>query len=152
LSAAEVVSSEAYLAPVAALLVMAGARARRRAVAPSSWSAYGPAVVLLGGSALLERLVSGDAGHALVAGTVGVVAVAVGGTRRLVGPLVLGTAVLVTVTVTETLAWTAGVPTWAWLAAAGSVLLGTGVALERAGTSPLEAGQKVADVLAARFS
>ncbi len=110
------------------------------------------AASVLGISALAERIATGDAGHALVAGTIGVAAVAVGGAQRLLAPLVLGTGILVVLTVTETLAWTAGVPTWAWLATAGALLLGTGVALERAGTSPLEAGQKVADVLATRFS
>ena len=40
----------------------------------------------------------------------------------------------------------------AWLALAGSVLLAVGVGLERAGTSPLEAGQRVVDVLTTDFS
>jgi hypothetical protein len=44
------------------------------------------------------------------------------------------------------------VPTWAWLGVAGSALLAAGIALERAGTSPVEAGQRVVDVLSTRFS
>jgi len=118
----------------------------------SSWVTDGPGVGLLGGAALLERLTGGGGGHAVLAGAVGVAAVAAGGWGRRSAPLLLGTGVLAVVTVTETLAWTAGVPTWAWLAAAGSVLLAAGIVLERAGTSPVEAGQRVVDVLATRFS
>jgi hypothetical protein len=147
LAAAEVGLIEAYVAPVAVLLLALGWSA-----GSSSWVADAPAVGLLGGAALLERLLGGGGEHAVLAGAVGVAAVAAGGAGRRAAPLLLGTGVLAVLTVTETLAWTAGVPTWAWLAAAGSVLLGAGIALERAGTSPVEAGQRVVDVLTTRFS
>ena len=147
LAAAEVGLTEAYVAPVAALLLALGWSARG-----SSWVTDAPAVGLLGGVALLERLMGGGGEHAVLAGAVGVVAVAAGGAGRRAAPLLLGTGILAVLTVTETLAWTAGVPTWAWLAAAGTVLLGAGIALERAGTSPVEAGQRVVDVLSTRFS
>jgi hypothetical protein len=138
---------EAYVAPVAALLLALGWFA-----GGSSWVTDAPAIGLLGGAALLERLTGGSGGHAVVAGAVGVLAVAAGGGGRRSAPLLLGTGILAVLTVTETLAWTAGVPTWAWLAVAGSVLLAFGIGLERAGTSPLEAGQRVVDVLTTRFS
>jgi hypothetical protein len=147
LAAGQVGLVEAYVAPVAALLLALG-----WFTGGSSWVTDAPAVGLLGGAALLERLSGGGGGHAVLAGAVGVAAVAAGGWARRSAPLLLGTAVLAVLTVTETLAWTAGVPTWAWLAAAGTVLLGVGIALERAGTSPVEAGQRVVDVLTTRFS
>jgi hypothetical protein len=147
LAAAEIGLTEAYLAPVAAVLLALGWSARS-----SSWVTDAPAVGLLGGVALLERLAGGGGEHAVLAGAVGVVAVAAGGAGRRAAPLLLGTGILGVLTITETLAWTAGVPTWAWLAAAGTALLGAGIALERAGTSPVEAGQRVVDVLTTRFS
>jgi hypothetical protein len=147
LAAGQVGVVEAYVAPVAALLLALGWFA-----GGSSWVTDAPAIGLLGGAALLERLVGGRGGHAVLAGAVGVAAVAAGGRQRRSAPLLLGTGILAVLTITETLAWTAGVPTWAWLAVAGSVLLAVGIGLERAGTSPVEAGQRVVDVLATRFS
>ncbi|MGH8975247.1 MAG: SCO7613 C-terminal domain-containing membrane protein, partial [Acidimicrobiia bacterium] len=94
----------------------------------------------------------GPGWHALVAGIVGVAAVAAGGAWRLAGPLVLGTGLLVAVTLHESLAALAGVPTWAWLATGGGFLLATGIALERSDTSPVEAGRRVVDVLSERFA
>ena len=117
----------------------------------SSWVAYGPAIGLLGLAALDERLGGGAGWHALVAGCVGVAAVAAGGWRRLSGPLVIGTALVVSVTLHETLAAVASVPTWLWLATGGTVLLGLGVQLERTDTSPVEAGRRVVDVMSERF-
>ena len=159
LALAGVTAAEPYLAPVAVHLLVAGycvraTQAGRGAVrrhGASSWAAYAPAVALLGGAALAERVAGGAGWHALVAGGVGVMAVAAGGWLRLAGPLLVGTALLVAVTVHESLSALAGVPTWAWLALGGSVLLAVGVALERSDTSPTEAGRRVVDVLAERF-
>jgi hypothetical protein len=147
-----VTATEAFVAPVALQLLTAGWQLRRRAEAPSSWVAYGPAVALLGGAALAERLSGGPAWHSLVAGAVGVAAVAAGGWRRLAGPLFLGTGLVAVVTVLESFATLTGVPTWAWLAAGGTTLLATGVALERSATSPMEAGRRLVDVVEERFS
>ncbi len=144
-------ASEAYLTPVAVLLLAAGWLARRR-VEVSSWVAYGPAIALLGGSALVERVAGGGPGHALVAGGVGLAAVAIGGRRRLIAPLVIGTALLVALTVHESLAVTVGVPTWGWLALGGATLVAIGIGLERAEATPLETGRRVVDVVAERFS
>jgi hypothetical protein len=158
-------ATDAYLAPVAALLLGAGFHLRRAGAGPdgadgtdasdrpSSWVAYTPAVVLLGGSALVERIAGGGGVHALVAGAVGIAAVAIGGARRLAGPLVTGTALLVAVTVHESLGTLATVPTWGWLAAGGTLLLALGVTLERrGGEGPVEAGRRLVDVVAERFS
>lgn len=145
-------ATEPYVAPVAAQLLVAGWMARRRhADETTSWAAYVPPVALLGGVALLERMAGGAGWHALVAGAVGTVAVAAGGWRRLAGPMLVGTGLLVALTVHESLGALAGVPTWAWLSAGGSVLLGIGVALERSDTSPVEAGRRLVDVVGERF-
>jgi hypothetical protein len=80
------------------------------------------------------------------------VAVAVGGWSRTAGPLVTGTGLLVALTVHESLATLATVPTWAWLAAGGAVLLAIGIALERSDTSPVEAGRRIVDVVSENFS
>lgn len=149
LALTDVAATEAYVAPVAALLLVAGVLSRRNGA--GSWTAYAPAVALLGGSALVERMAGGGAGHALIAGAVGVAAVLAGGQRRLSGPLVLGTALLVALTGYESLAVTAGVPTWAWLAGAGTLLLAAGVAMERADTGPVETGRRLVDTMRDRF-
>jgi Tfp pilus assembly protein PilZ len=81
-----------------------------------------------------------------------VAAVAGGGWTRTAGPLVTGTAILVVLTIHESLATLAGVPTWAWLATGGTVLLATGIALERTDTSPIEATRRIVDVLNENFS
>jgi hypothetical protein len=154
LALAGVDASEPYVLPVAAQLLAWGWQSRHTSTQPrlSSWLTYAPPVVLLGGAALAERMVGGPGWHALVAGAVGVLAVAAGGWSRTAGPLVTGTAILVTLTVHESLGTLAGVPTWAWLAAGGTVLLAAGIALERTDTSPIEAGRRVVDVLAENFS
>ena len=150
LSAATVVATEPYVLPVAVHLALAG-YVRRRVVATSSWLAYVPSIVLLGGSALAERLSGGAEWHALVAAVVGTSAVAIGGWQRLAGPLLVGTGLLVAITAHESLGALAGVPTWTWLAVAGTTLLGTGVALERSDTSPVDAGRRLVDVIGERF-
>jgi hypothetical protein len=143
-------ASEAYLAPIAVQLLVLGADLRRR-WAVSSWEAYAPAVVLLGGAAFVERLAGGHGWHAVAAGAVALAAIGAGATARLIGPLLTGTALLVAVTAHESLAVAAGVPTWCWLAAGGTALLATGVLLERNDRSPVEAGRRVVDVVAERF-
>jgi hypothetical protein len=88
----------------------------------------------------------------VIAGGVGVLAVIAGGAWRLVGPLVTGTGLLVIVVGYESLGPAALVPTWAWLAIGGTVLLASAIVLERRETSPLETGQHVLAVLETRFS
>ncbi|MGH3666012.1 MAG: SCO7613 C-terminal domain-containing membrane protein, partial [Egibacteraceae bacterium] len=94
---------EAYLAPVAAQLWAAGFTARRRGTT-SSWLAYVPAVAIVGVPALVERMDGGSGWHAGIAGAVAVVAVLAGAQRRLGGPLVVGTVLLVAVTLFEAFA------------------------------------------------
>jgi hypothetical protein len=151
LAAHAVVISEAYVAPVALQLLFVGAALRKSRPTTSSWVAYGPAVALLTGCAIAERFAGGSAWHSLFAGVVAIVAVVVGGSRRLVAPLLLGTATLVIVVGRESFDTAAGLPTWSWLAAGGATLIGAAVAMERRDVSPVEAGRRVVDVIAANF-
>jgi hypothetical protein len=151
LQQAGVAAAEPYVLPVALMLLVAGVHAQREH-GVGSWLAYAPPVVLLGGAALLERLDGGGAGHALVAGAVGGVAVAVGGARRLAGPLLAGTVLVVATTVHETLGVTARIGTPVWLAIGGLVLLSAGIAMERRGVGPVEAGRRLIDVVNERFA
>ena len=143
-------AADALVLPVVIALAVAGIVAERHRAA-SSWFTLAPPLALLGATAVAERLDGGAGVHGLVAGAVGVVAVVVGGRLRLLGPLVVGLVTLGVLTVHETLAVTAGVPTWAWLAAGGTVLLGAGVALDRTDTGPVEAGRRLHDVLDTSF-
>jgi hypothetical protein len=152
LSAARIDALDAYAVPVAAILVVAGARASRPpGHRVSSWVAYAPAVALAGGSALVERVASGHGAHALLAGAVGMVAVVAGASRRLAGPLITGTLLLVALTVHESLGVTRQVPTWAWLAAGGATLVAAGLGMERRDTGPVETGRRLVDVVLERF-
>jgi hypothetical protein len=143
-------ASEWYLTPIGVQMLVAGWQLRRRDHV-SSWVAYAPPIVFLGGSALVERIAGGPAEHALYCGAIGVLAVAVGGWRRLSAPLVVGTALLVAVSVHESLSSLAGVATWMWFALGGLALVAVGVALERSDQGPVEAGRRLAEVLGERF-
>ena len=151
LAAAHVTAAEAYVAPVAIYLLVLGVL-MRRSQDISSWQAYAPTIAFAGGAALFERVIGGPGWHSVVAGAVGVVAVAIGGYRRLAGPLFTGTALLASVVILETLTVAATVPTWAWFALAGAALLASGITLERKETGPIEAGRRVVDAIAANFS
>jgi len=118
----------------------------------SSWAAYAPTIALLSYVSIVERFNGGSAWHAVIAGGIGIAAIIAGGYRKLVGPLVTGTAVLAIVVGYESLGPAALVPTWAWLATGGIILLTAGVALERSDTTPLERGQQIRSVVANQFS
>jgi hypothetical protein len=151
LAAAGVAIAEPYVLPVAALALAGGFVARREGPL-SSWLAYAPPVAILGGASLAERAGGGAAWHGLLAGTVGVVAVALGAHHRLIGPLLVGTALVLAVSAHETVAVTAQVPTWLWLCTGGAALLGAGVGMERRGLGPVDAGRRVVDVIRARYT
>ena len=109
-------------------------------------------MTVFGGAALAERMTGGPGWHAVVAGTVGVLAVAAGGYRKLAAPLFLGTGLLVVLVGYETLAITAALPTWTWLAAGGTALLAAGVAMERKDVGPIETGKRLVDVVDEKFA
>jgi hypothetical protein len=145
-----VVTPEAYLAPLALVLTAAGMHARSTRQV-SSWAAFVPAIGVLGGGAFALRLAGDPGWHAVVAGAVAVAAVAAGAWRRLAGPLLVGSALLMAITLNETIRVTAGVPTWIWLAIGGSALLGTGVTMELRGLGPIESGRRIAELVVERF-
>jgi hypothetical protein len=142
-------SVDLYALPVAALLWLVGSRLADRDA--TSWVTHGPAIALAGGTALAERVAGGGGAHAVLAGVVGLIAVVEGGGRRLAAPLLLGTGLLVGLTVHETTAVTAGVPTWAWLAAGGTLLVGAGLTMEHHQLGPVETGRRLVDVVHDRF-
>lgn len=149
----EVAVGEPYVAPVAGLLLLAGIQTRRSARRPvSSWLTYAPAVGLVCGTGVVERLDGGPGWHAVLAGIIGVAAVVAGATQRLAGPLFVGTATVVTLTIHETLGATAQVPTWIWLAIGGALLLALGLVMERRNTGPIETGRRLVDLVSERFT
>jgi hypothetical protein len=152
MAAAGVTATDVYALPGCAALVAAGAYARHRHSDVSSWAAFAPAVAVAGTLAIAERISGGGGEHAVLAGAIAIVSIGVGGARRLAGPLVTGSALLVALVVHESLGAAAAVPTWMWLAAGGSLLLTLGITLERTDTSPADAGRRVADVLRDRFA
>ena len=132
----QVQALDVWVLPVALYLWAAGLPARRGGT--SSWLIDVPPLLLVAIPALAERLAGGPGGHSLLVGGLALLAVAGGGLLRLGGPLVVGAVLLVTVVLIEVLLVVAGVPTWAWLALGGVVLLGTAALIERSG-NPLQA-------------
>ena len=142
--------AEPYLVMPALAALVAGHAAHQRGF--TSWMAYSPTVTVLTSVSLTSRIADGSAWHAVFAGAVGVVAVIAGGHQRLIGPLLTGSVALAAVAIYESLGPSSSVPTWAWLALGGTVLLGAALLLERADTSPLEQGQRLRHILATQFS
>lgn len=145
----EVTALDVWLLPVALQLAVAGELMRRRG--SSSWVSFVPPLLLVALPALAERIGGGPGWHAVLAGGLGVVATVIGGARRLGGPLIVGTAVVVVVVLVETFAVVAAVPTWMWLACGGFVLLGAAALIERIGGSPVRAVRRAVDVVTERF-
>lgn len=134
LSLHEVTAVDVWLVPVAVQLAALGVLVRDRTGA-SSWLTDVPPLLLIAVPALAERLAAGPGGHTVLAGGVATLAIIVGGASGRGGPLVSGMLVVVAVVVVETVAFAALVPTWAWFAAAGIVLLAAAVLIERRGMS-----------------
>ncbi len=105
-----------------------------------SWPAYGPGLLLAGLHLLSSQSATGQVGRAAVAIAIGVVAVAVGGLRRLGAPLVLGTLLIAASSVLAGGAQLAELPVWIWLAVGGVGLLLVAVLIERGGPKAGPAG------------
>ncbi len=149
LNLGEVEAIDLYALPVAVLLWLVASRVADDSV--SSWVTHAPAIALAGGAAMAERIGGGGGAHALLAGAIGVLAVVEGGGRRLAAPLLLGTGLLIALTANETAVVTAGVPTWAWLAAGGTLLVAAGLVMEHHELGPVETGRRLVDVVQDRF-
>lgn len=145
----EVVTADAWLAPIALHLWIAGVLVRRREPM-SSWLADVPPLLLVLVPAVIERLVTGAVIHGLVAGILALLAVLGGAWWRKAGPLVVGTVGLLVVVAIETLTVLDTVSVWIWLAIGGVVLFAAAAIIERTG-SPATAGRRLVRVLEERF-
>ena len=123
---------EAYTVPAAGVALLAGRLALRSAPGLSSWITYGPALAAVLFPSLARVLVEdGQPVRRLLLG-LGALAVVIAGTqRRRQAPVVIGGGVLSVVALHEmALVWDL-LPRWIPLAAAGLVLVGLAMTLER---------------------
>jgi hypothetical protein len=131
-AAEQVAMLEAYTLPAAAVALLAGRLALRDRAGLTSWVAYGPALA----AALLPTLASVLAGEGqpvrrLLLGMGALMVVLAGTYARLKAPVVIGGSVLGVVALHEVvLAWDL-LPRWIPLAAAGLLLVGLAMTLER---------------------
>jgi hypothetical protein len=118
----------ALAAGAAMLIVGVGIRRWQRV---STWLAYGPGLALL--SAWVSAVDTGrHADWSAMAGLlIGIVAIAVGGSKRMAAPLVIGTALLTTTVVIASGSQLASLPGWSWLVVGGVALLGLAASIER---------------------
>jgi hypothetical protein len=132
LAAAEVATVEAYTLPLAAVALLAGWLARRGRDRLSSWAGYGPALA----AALLPTLASvlvaeGQPVRRLLLGAGALAVVLAGARARLLAPVVSGGVVLAVTALHEVaLVWDR-LPRWIPLAAAGLLLVGLAMTVER---------------------
>jgi hypothetical protein len=128
----QVATLEAYTLPAAAVALLAGRLALRSRPGLTSWAAYGPALA----AALLPTLASvlaaeGQPLRRLILGLGALVVVLAGTHARLQAPVVIGGCVLSLVALHElVLVWDL-LPRWIPLAAAGLLLVGLAMTLER---------------------
>ncbi|BCJ50782.1 hypothetical protein Asp14428_22570 [Actinoplanes sp. NBRC 14428] len=131
LAAEQVAVVEAYTIPAAAVALLAGRLARRTGPVPS-WIGYGPALA----AGLLPTLASvlggeGDPLRRLLLGTAALAVLLAGAHARLQAPVVAGGAVLTLVALHELILVWDLLPRWIPLAAAGLLLVGLAMTLER---------------------
>ncbi|MGH9138099.1 MAG: SCO7613 C-terminal domain-containing membrane protein, partial [Acidimicrobiales bacterium] len=115
-----------------ALLACAGAVTTRIRPATRSWMTWGPAAGLAGLYLVATIAIADDpASRTLVALTVGGALAAAGAWRRLVAPLLIGTATIVGAVGLVSWQTIRAMPVWAWMAAGGALLIVVAVLLER---------------------
>ena len=115
---------------VSLVLVAVGHLIRRRQPV-TSWLAYSPGLGMTL-AWLVPAQLDLDGGWATVAGiSVGVLAVAVGGVRRLAAPLVIGTGLLATSILVSAGERLSTAPAWTWVASGGAGLLVLAGLIER---------------------
>ena len=115
---------------LAVLLFGAGALAHRL-VGCSSWVATGPGLGLVGAWLLGAELTRDERWSLPLVLVTGLLAVGIGGVRRLAAPLVLGTAMLTTTVVVAAGPRLADLDAWVWLAFGGAALIALAVVVER---------------------
>ncbi|HEU4423010.1 MAG TPA: hypothetical protein VFR67_10810 [Pilimelia sp.] len=132
MAARQVPVLEAYTLPAAAVALLAGWLALRSRPQLSSWVAYGPALAAAFLPTVAWVLVSDQDGlRRLLLGTGGLAAVLAGAAWRRQAPVVLGGAVLMIVALHELMLVWDLLPRWIPLAAAGLLLVGLAMTLER---------------------
>ena len=113
-----------------AVLIGVGAIVRG-AQGVSSWLAYSPGLGMAAAWLLATQLDDASTWATLLALTIGVAATAVGGTRRLGAPLLIGTVMIVASVGISAGSRLAAAPTWLWIAAGGLGLLVLAAVVER---------------------
>jgi len=131
LSLAGVTLPEAYTLPAAAVALVAGALARRRASQLSSWLAFGPGLAAALLPSLGLALEQDGLARPLLLTAGALLVVLVGARARLQAPLVLGAVTLVVLGVDAVWPVAAQLPRWATIGAAGLLLLWLGATAER---------------------
>ncbi len=116
---------------IATLVLLAAGAVLRRVQPASSWLAYSPGLGMATAWLLDAQFEAQGAWATVGALGIGVVATAVGGSRRLGAPLVIGTGMIAGTVVISAGPRLAAAPTWAWIAAGGIGLLVLAAAIER---------------------
>lgn len=125
-----------------ATLVLIAGRFARRNYAITSWLAYGPGLALAGSWLLASQLETGADWATFGALAIGVVALGIGGWRRLGAPLVAGTIMIGGTILLSAGPRLATTPTWTWIAAGGVGLLVVAALIERSERPLLPIGRR----------
>jgi hypothetical protein len=135
LGEAHVHAVEPYTVPAALILLGVGRARRRQLRESSSWSSYGPGLVLGLAPTLVQALTDPGLPRPALVGLAALVVVIAGAKARLQAPLAVGGGVLAIDAVAQLSPYLAAaynaVPRWSLLAAAGALLLALGVTYER---------------------
>ena len=126
----------------ASLVLLLGGGLLRRTAGVSSWLAYSPGLGMAGTWLVATQFEAGADWATFGALIVGVIALAVGGVRRLGAPLVLGTLLVITTIVMSAGARLAAAPTWLWIAVGGIGLLVIAALVERSERPLLPVGRR----------
>jgi hypothetical protein len=103
----------------------------RRWQGVSSWLAYGPGLALVTSWLTAVQTQRGADWATMCGILIGILAMAIGGWRRLTAPLVIGSALLIATIVIASGSQLASLPGWSWLVLGGIALLGLAAAIER---------------------
>ncbi len=129
------------IAATVTVLLVAGWLVRRR-TSMTTWLAYSPGLGMAGTWLVASQLEPGTDWATFGALIVGIVALGIGGFRRLGAPLVLGTAMVVATIVVSAGPRLTAAPTWAWIASGGIGLLVVAALIERSERPLLPIGRK----------
>lgn len=137
--------ADLVIAAVFGVLLVAGYVVRRH-VGVSSWSAYGPGLGIAVVWLFSTQLEPKTDWATIAALMIGIIAVVVGGVRRLGAPLVIGTVMAGGTIVISAGSRLATAPTWTWIALGGVGLLTAAALVERSERPLLPIGRKADSV------